>query len=412
MSATIASIEGKAIRDSRGVPTLSITVHGSDGSRGTFDVPSGASTGIHEAHELRDDDSRVGGVSNALSILEQQIAPALIGKELAAQKEVDDCLIRLDGTPNKSRLGGNTLIGISIACAKAAALSADKEVWDYLHAAYFDDGEPALPRLYANLVNGGKHAASGPAFQEYHVVPKTTDTAEAARIIGLVQAELGRMAAHDFGDVAIGDEGGYALPVTDIGVPLRMLAEASVGAGVREKVDFALDVAASSFWNAAGNVYDIGGRKCTASELSDIYRTLSSAYGLLSIEDPFHEDDFQSFAELRAALPSVMLVGDDLTTTNASRLTQAIEGGSIDALIIKPNQIGTLTETVGTMKLAHARGIKCIVSHRSGETMDDFIADLAYAAGAFGIKLGARGQEEREAKYARLEALEAMQRAL
>jgi enolase len=409
MSVTIFSVQGRSITDSRGIPTLSVTVKGIDGSTGTFDVPSGASTGIHEAHELRDDGTSHGGVQHALALLETEIAPALIGKDLLAQEEIDTLLITLDGTPTKERLGGNTLIGVSIALAKAAAASANKELWQHLHDSYFSEGETAFPRLYANLINGGKHASTALAFQEYHVVPKTTDMQEASSLIARVQESLGAKIAEHYAEVNMGDEGGYALPTADITKPLALLEETTEELGVRDQVDFALDVAASSFFDVTSGKYMIVDMPYDAPALTHVYENLSTAYGLLSIEDPFAEEDFAAFASLKGRVGATFLVGDDLTTTSRERLAQAIEMKSIDAIIIKPNQIGTLTETIGTMKLARKNGIKCIISHRSGETLDTFIADLAYASGAFGIKLGAHGPAEREAKYARLLTIEQAQ---
>lgn len=404
MTPTITSITGKMILDSRRTPTLSVTVEGSDGSAGTFSVPSGASTGVHEAHELRDNGTSHGGVIRALAILEDEIAPALVGKSLHAQEEVDRTLIALDGTANKERLGGNTTIGVSIACAKAAAASDRREVWQYLHHKYWSKKKAAMPRLYANLVNGGKHAETALTFQEYHVVPKTTDMKEASEIIAKIQERLGKIIENKFGHVRVGDEGGYALPVADVEEPLALLEQAAKETNMRDQVDFALDVAASSFFDGA--TYRVAGESFDAPSLASLYERLSGKYGLLSVEDPFAEEDFASFASLSSRVPGVLLVGDDLTTTNKERLERAISEKSIDAIIIKPNQIGTLTETIETMKCAEENGIKCIVSHRSGETLDAFIADLAYASGAFGIKLGAHGPKEREAKYARLIGIE------
>ncbi len=403
---TISCIIGKTVFDSRKVPTLSVTVEGSDGSRGTFSVPSGASKGAHEAHELRDNDTPHGGVIRALDLLETEIAPALIGKKLLAQEEIDELLISLDGTSNKEHLGGNTLIGVSIAVAKAAAASQKKEVWQYLHDTYWNNQKPAFPRLYANLINGGKHAETALAFQEYHVVPKTTNMKEASALVASIQEKLGRNIEKKFGHVNTGDEGGYALPVTDVEEPLALLQEAVVSLGVEDNVEFALDVAASSFFDTDKNTYVIDGIEYGIADLESLYEKLSTSYKLLSLEDPFSENDFASFAKLSNHLGGVLCVGDDLTTTNKERLLRAASERSVNALIIKPNQIGTLTETIATMKCAEQSGIKCIVSHRSGETCDDFIADLAYASSVFGIKLGAHGPKEREAKYSRLLTIE------
>ncbi len=406
MTPTITSITGKMILDSRRNPTLSITVEGSDGSSGTFSVPSGASTGAHEAHELRDNNTPQGGVVRALSLLEEEIAPALIGNSLYAQNENDKAMITLDATPDKGRLGANTLIGVSVAIAKAAAASKGVEVWQYLHDTFFADRKAGFPRLYANLINGGKHAQTQLAFQEYHIVPKTTNMGEASSLIARIQERMSEDIIRQYGPVKRGDEGGFALPVSDVEKPLGLLRNAVFELGLQEQVDFALDVAASSFFDAGKREYVANGTSYNAQGLTDLYKYLSEKYNLLSIEDPFGEEDFASFASLPQFVGDTLRVGDDLTTTNKERLSHAIREKSIDAIIIKPNQIGTLTETVETMELAHANGLKCIVSHRSGETLDSFIADLAYASGAFGIKLGAHGPSEREAKYARLMAIE------
>lgn len=405
MSATISSIKGERITDSRGNPTISVSVTASDGSTGIFSVPAGASTGIHEAHELRD--GGTGDVTGALALIANEIAPALLGMDVSAQEYIDRKMIALDGTPNKERLGGNTMIGISVACAKAAAHSAGKEVWQYLHDAHFADKESAFPLLYANLINGGKHAQTALAFQEYHVVPKTRNMKEASSLVARIQEELGRMIKERYGSAPIGDEGGYALPESNVETPLLLLEEASRAAGALEEVSFALDVAASSFFDKEKNAYEIAGTSYGNAELTALYDRLVIRFGLLSIEDPYQEEAFEAFAQLRGNTTSLFLrVGDDLTTTNKERLSRAIQEKSIDAIIIKPNQIGTLTETIETMKSAEENGIKCIVSHRSGETSDDFIADLAYASAAFGLKLGARGPSKREAKYSRLLSIE------
>lgn len=406
MSITIAAIEGESILDSRGVPTLSVTVRGSDGSLGNFSVPSGASTGIHEAYELRDDGASHGGVNRALGLLHAEISDALVGMDLYDQQGIDDKLRTLDGTPNKMRLGGNTLIGVSIAVAKAAAAAEGSELWKFLHLKYFQDRETAFPRLYANLINGGKHAETKLAFQEYHIVPKSTVPHEALTLISRIQESLYQLCLDRFGVVSIGDEGGYALPLTDVEEPLKILLEVVTSLGVRDEVDFALDVAASSFFEQVADGYRVGGDIFTKDHMTELYQSFTKEYPLLSIEDPFHEEDFISFSELKKHIGTTLRVGDDLTTTSRDRLLQALENKSVDALIIKPNQIGTLTETIETMKSAHENGVACIVSHRSGETLDSFIADLAYASSAFGIKAGARGPEAREAKYDRLLAIE------
>lgn len=406
MTTTIQSVTGEAIADSRGVMTLLVTVVGSDGSRGSFAVPSGASTGANEAFELRDDGTSKGGVTHALSMLTGEISNALVGKDIFAQKEIDEMLIALDGTSNKRRLGGNTLIGVSIALCKAAAKASGKEVWEHIHDSYFNTREVRFPRLYANIINGGKHAKTALAFQEYHIVPKVTSPGEALVLIATIQNALYDVVNKRFGNVVVGDEGGYALPLTDVVEPLTLLQKVVNDLGLTDMVDFALDVASSSFFDHEKGVYMIDGVTYEEETMMSLYEKITAQFPMLSIEDPFDEEDFASFATMRKYIGKTLRVGDDLTTTNKERLLKAIHEASVDALIIKPNQIGTLTETIETMQCALEHGVACIVSHRSGETLDDFIADLAYASGAFGIKAGARGPKEREAKYARLLAIE------
>lgn len=400
----VSDVFAECIADSRNVPTLRVTVTGSDGSKGMFSVPSGASTGIHEAHELRDDGTSHGGVTKACELINTEIVNAIRGVSLFSQEEVDSLMIKLDGTETKLRLGGNSLIGVSVALAKAAASSKKVPVWKYLHDVYFSDRQLEFPRLYANLINGGKHASTALAFQEYHVVPKTKIPSEALQIIQTIQDALKSHAEHRFGVLSVGDEGGYALPYTDVIAPLTLLKEVVEELGLQEQVDFALDVASSSFYDVDAQVYRIDNVPYSSETLTKLYETIAGRFPMVSVEDPFNEDAFDDFAQLKRSV-TFLRVGDDLTTTSKSRLEKAITLDSVDALIIKPNQIGTLTETIETMRFAFKNNIKTIVSHRSGETMDDFIADLAYASGSFGIKAGARGPKEREAKYTRLLAI-------
>jgi enolase len=405
MAFEITNIEGKEILDSRGNPTIEVTVT-AGGVSASFAVPSGASTGVHEAHELRDDATSHGGMARACMELDSVIMPALIGFDVLNQKGFDETMITLDGTPNKSKLGGNTILGVSVASAKVAATLSGKPLYEYLRTLASIAPSRNAPYLYANLINGGKHAHNGLAFQEYHLVPQGETLTESLSILEAVQKELKELVVEKFGkNISLGDEGGFDIPSTQIEEPLQLLQQASVKAGFADKVRFALDVAASSFYNEASKTYRVDGEEITEEVLMARYGELIKNYNLLSIEDPFHEEAFDAFASLKETHPTVVIVGDDLTVTNVKRLTQAVEKKSVSALIIKPNQIGSLTETLQTMEYARAHGIECIVSHRSGETLDDFIADLTVAFSCFGIKAGARGPKEREAKYARLQAI-------
>ncbi len=395
----ISAILAEEIKDSRGNPTIKVTIS-VGGVSDSFSVPSGASTGIHEAHELRDGDGR--GVKDAIKKINDTIAPALIGKNVLNQKEIDKIMLVLDGTPNKDNLGGNSMIGVSIACAKVAAKVTNREVYEYLRTLEEMKSSRKTPYLFMNLINGGKHAKNDLAFQEYHIVPETSNTAEAINIGIKIQNTLKEIIVKDLGEesLVLGDEGGFAPKTSDICKPLTYLTEAIEKNNLQDKVRLALDVAASSFYE--NGVYKIANKNVASEGLMDIYNSLISEFNLFSIEDPFDEEDFENFKKLKEKNPSLYVVGDDLTVSNKFRLSRAIENKSINAIIIKPNQIGTLSETLETMKLARENDIEIIVSHRSGETDDDFIADLAYAFGCFGFKSGSPLKPERMVKYQRL----------
>ncbi|HTE48799.1 MAG TPA: phosphopyruvate hydratase [Candidatus Paceibacterota bacterium] len=395
----ITKILAEEINDSRGNPTIKVTVYSGD-NFGSFAVPSGASTGVHEAHELRDNDGK--GVKDAIHNVNAVIAPPLIGKNVLDQNEIDRNMIELDGTPNKDNLGGNSMIGVSIACAKAAAKVSNQEVYQYLQTLAEIKQSRAVPYLYMNLINGGKHAENGLAFQEYHVVPKTDNAQEAVSIGIAMQNALKEIILKDLGkdSTIFGDEGGFAPKTKDVRKPLIYLREAIKQNNLQDKVHLSLDIAASSFYQ--DGIYQIAGENVSKEGLTAIYSSLIAEFNLFSIEDPFNEEDFESFKRLKDNNSGLKVVGDDLTVTNKILLQKAITNGSITAMIIKPNQIGTLSETLETMKLARENGVELIVSHRSAETDDDFISDLAYAFGCFGLKAGAPSKPERMIKYQRL----------
>jgi enolase len=399
MENKITKILAEEIKDSRGNPTLKVTVWSGNNS-GSFSVPSGASTGAHEAHELRDSDNK--GVKNAIEKVNNIIAPALIGADILNQKEIDRIMLALDGTPNKDNLGGNSMIGVSIACAKVAAKVSEVEVFEHLRTLAEIKPSRRVPHLYMNLINGGKHAQNGLAFQEYHIVSNTLDAEEAVNIGIKIQKSLKKIIANDLGDdsLMLGDEGGYAPKTSNIRKPLEYLTQAIKENDLGDKVRLALDVASSSFYS--DEKYKVDGKEINKEELADIYDSLIKEFDLLSIEDPFDEEDFKSFAKLKEDQDGLIIVADDLTVTNKVLLEEAINKKSINGMIIKPNQIGTLSETLETMRLARENNIELIVSHRSGETDDDFIADLAYAFGCFGLKSGSPVKPERMVKYQRL----------
>lgn len=406
MKTSIKKISAEEIIDSRGNPTLAVTVQ-TQGGKGTFGVPSGASTGTNEALELRDGDkARFGGkgVLKAAANVNGVLNDALIGMDAKDQEALDRKMLELDGTPNKSNLGGNALIGVSVAAAKAAAAAQGLEHYQWLKE--FANGiKPSrkLPFLGMNLVNGGKHAATRVAFQEYKVAPQTDDIQEALNIGTSIMHALKKRIAKEYGpaNANVGDEGGFAPDLDSVRRPLELFMETAAELGLDSRIKLALDVAASSFYLADKDAYEYDGAVHSAAELESLLRSIIKDFPMLYIEDPFNEDKFADFARLNADA-GIIIVGDDLTVTNPAILQKAIDAKAVSGIIIKLNQIGTLTETLDCMRLARANGVECIVSHRSGETNDDFIADLAFATGAFAVKFGGPQRGERVAKYNRL----------
>lgn len=398
---TIDDIHAEEIVDSRGTPTLHVVVS-SGGFTGVFDVPSGASTGAHEAYELRDTGKHV---TTAVANVNTKIRDALLGHDVVDQKGIDTILLTLDGTPNKKELGGNAIIGVSVACAKAAAQALGMELYVYLQGLATMAPSQKTPYIYMNIINGGKHATNGLAFQEYHIVPQVDTVAEAVAMGAHIQDVLRKNIIARYGEdsVVLGDEGGFAPAIQNVREPLVLIAEAIIEAGYSGKVRLALDVAASSFFEHG--TYIVDGKNITPQELYALYESLIAEFDISSIEDPFDEEDFTSFTKLHQQYPNLFVVGDDLTVTNTERLRLAIEKKSINAMIIKPNQVGSLSETLAAMAMARAHDIHLIVSHRSGETDDTFIADLAYAFGCFALKSGAPRKPERKVKYDRLEMI-------
>lgn len=399
----ITKVSAREILDSRGSPTLEVSAY-SDQNVGTFSVPSGASTGIHEALEKRDGDKsrfRGLGVLKAVESVEKIISHALSGFDPCDQKKIDGELLRLDGTSNKTNLGGNAAIGVSIACAKLAAKLNGIETFEYLKTLRNIKPSRKTPLLFMNLVNGGKHSQSSLAFQEYHVVPMVEDIEESLDIGTKIQYGLKKKLVEKLGSSSAnyGDEDGFVPSTSSVKKPLELLLEVIEENKLLDKVKLSLDTAASSFYN--GLAYEFDGKKYSPDELLSFYDLLINSFPIILIEDPFFEEDFSSFAKLLSQ-KKIHVMGDDLTVTNSSRLKEAVSQKSIDAIIIKPNQIGTLTETLEAMEMARENNIECVISHRSGETTDDFIADLAYAFGCYGIKSGAPHGGERVAKYNRL----------
>ncbi len=408
MPETIQNITGREILDSRGNPTLEVTVV-TENHSGVFAVPAGVSAGEHEAHQLRDNDKhRFGGkgVQTALSRLQEYIVPALHRVEITSQKEIDTILQETDGTKTKEFLGGNTVTGTSLAAARAAANSQGQELFEYLRGIAEIPPSRSAPLLFMNIIEGGLHASSPLAFQEIHLVPQTESIEEGLRMGWQIQAELKKILQDNVSSIStnVGDEGGFVPNISDISAAFEYLKQAAQVSNSLDGVKFSTDVAASSFYKEGS--YRLGDTIFTRDGLLELYSDLIQSYPISFIEDPFEENDFESFAQLHKQYDDLLVVGDDLTVTDSELTRRALEQKSINALIVKPNQAGTLSETLETMQLARENNLECIVSHRGGETNDSFVADLAFAFGCFGIKAGGLRRGERLAKYNRLWQIE------
>jgi len=423
----IDRIEAKSILDTRGRPTIETTLF-SGALEATASVPSGKSTGSHEALELRDADD---SVAQAIKNVNDEIATAIIGRDFNSLDELDDFLISLDGTPNKSRLGANAILSVSIAAMRLSALQENMPLWEAI--AKRAGTTPSSPRLFVNVMNGGAHVhpavalprpfvASGEEgakgdgfplpFQEYLLVVegKTSETFPLAQELFTKLGEVLRKS--DFlsncgsltssGDVPMGDEGGYAPTFDTLEKPFEILASLIAG---QPNVSVAIDAAASELFH--DGAYQLLDKSYSAEELTTIYGSITGKYSLHSIEDPFAENAPDDFAQLTTSLGGkILIIGDDLTVTNPMRIIEAAKDKEINAVIIKPNQIGTVKEALEAVRATYAAGFKAVASHRSGETNDTFIADFAYGIGAHGLKAGGFVQPERLVKYERLLAIE------
>jgi enolase len=407
--AKLTGLSALEVLDSRGNPTVAVTAHTDRGS-GRAIVPSGASTGVHEAVELRDGDpKRYGGkgVTKAVGNVEGEIARRLANFDVNNQKGVDEALIELDGTPNKSRLGANAILGVSLAVAHAAAQAKGVPLYRYLGG----DGASLLPMPMANILNGGAHADTSVDLQEFMVCPVGASRfSEAMRAVSEVYHALKGVLKKQGLATGVGDEGGFAPDLRSNEDALKLIVEAIQKAGYQpgKDVAIALDPAASEFYKNGKYELKGEGRSLDAAALVKLYEDWSGRYPIVSIEDGMAEDDWDGWKQLTDAIgDKVQLVGDDLFVTNVTRLKQGIERGVANSILIKVNQIGTLTETLDAIDLARSAGYSAVISHRSGETEDTTIADLVVATGAGMIKTGAPARSERVAKYNRLLQIEA-----
>ncbi len=406
---SISSLHARQILDSRGNPTLEAECVLSDGSFGRAAVPSGASTGTHEALELRDGDKNIyqgKSVMKAVSHVNGPIAKALKGMDVSDQQKVDHAMLKLDGTPNKSVLGANAILGVSMAVARARAVSEKKPLWQSLAEQFGVKNPVSLPVPMMNVINGGAHADSGLSFQECMIVPTDFPSFSEALRAGAEIFHTLKKILKDLGHVtAVGDEGGFAPHVKSSDEALSVLMQAIEQAGYKGKVQLALDCAASEF--CKGGMYTVDGKLMNSGELVDFYGLLLAKFPIVSIEDSHSEDDWTGFAAMQAKYGSrVQLVGDDLFVTNTERVKKGIAEKSANAVLIKLNQIGSLTETVETIQMCQATGWNSIASHRSGETEDSFIADLAVGLQTGQIKTGSLSRTDRVCKYNQLLRIE------
>ncbi len=391
----IEKITVHEISDSRGEPTIE-AVLSAGGGVFSAQIPSGKSRGKSEAAVLSTD--------SAQNALKEFVAHAVIGKDFENIRALDSKLITLDGTANKSRIGGNLALGISVSFARALAASRGMELWEVLKEEFFPKENASLPFIFSNLINGGAHANNNLDIQEYMIIVDTSASVSTSfkklkDFFGKLRKALSREKGS--AEIPFGDEGGYSLNFSDNFAPIEILQKLIRSEKLDGEFRIGLDAAASSFYK--GGAYHFGGQGVSAVELLNVYAGyFSRASSLYSIEDPFAETDHNGFRDLLAKFPDKLIVGDDITVTNQALIAKLTEGKCINGVIIKPNQIGTLTETCEAMRAAKARSVKCIVSHRSGETQDSFIIHIARAGGAYGVKIGAPSKSERLSKFEEL----------
>lgn len=400
MSLEIEKIQAREILDSRGNPTIEVDVWTGCGF-GRAAVPSGASTGVHEALELRDGGDRYDGkgVLKAVKNVNEVIAPKIIGMNAIAQCEIDEVMIELDGTPNKANLGANAILGVSLGVAKAAASSLELPLYRYLGGV----STSRLPVPSFNVLNGGKHAGNELSIQEFMIEPVGAKSfKEGLRMAVETYHALGKILQGRYGVSAtnVGFEGGYAPPLSKTRDALDAIMRAIDETGYNEEIRIGLDSAASSFY--ADGSYSMDGNRLSPDEMVDYYADLVSTYPIILLEDPFEEEAYEDFAKLTARLPNTIIVGDDIYVTNPTRLKKGIEMHATNALLLKLNQIGSVSEAFDTARMAFRAGFKIMASHRSAETEDNSLADVAVALGVELLKTGAPARSERTAKYNQL----------
>lgn len=412
----INRIRAIEILDSRGNPTIKAFIELENGLTAAASLPSGASTGKYEALELRDSDPKRYqglGVKKAVNNVNTILAKFLKGVDIESLKEIDQKMLEIDGTENKSNLGANSILSVSLAAVRALSLAKKQPLWKTINEYYFPKTTPAFPRLMVNVINGGKHANWNFDIQEFIISPKISQPSESVRIASEIFHSLGKILKDNGYSTLVGDEGGYSPNLQSNRQAFEVIIKAVNKAAYKLTidVDLAIDVAASELYEDNRYHFKKEGRTLTSEDLINYYLDLKTEYPIYSFEDPFSEDDWQGFKNLTQKLAEInksatLVIGDDLYTTNPARIKGGIEEKATNAVLIKPNQIGTLLETTQAIKTGKQGGLKIVVSHRSGETEDPFIADLAYATGADFIKSGSVTRSERLCKYNRLIEIE------
>ncbi len=409
----ITSIKALEILDSRGKPTLRSFITLEDGSVQSASVPSGASTGKYEALELRDADAKrfAGqGVLKAVENVNGPIASALKGKDIEDVNALDKIMIELDGTENKSKLGANAILSVSMAAVRAAASEKKQPLWKFINEYYFPGVKPSFPRLMVNLINGGKHANWNFDIQEFIIMTTATKPSESTRVAAEIFAALGKQLKKGGFSQLVGDEGGYSPAFTSNEQAYEAILQAAETAGYENMKDFefGMDAAASEFYENGSYILKKDNKKVSPDELIEIYSEIGQKYHVQSFEDPFDQDDWKAFINFTAMAEKFkfQVVGDDLLVTNPKRIEKAITEKAANAVLVKLNQIGSVSETVAAVQMAKKAGWNSVISHRSGETEDSFIADFAYGSGANMIKTGSMSRSERLAKYNRLIEIE------
>ena len=403
----IIDIKAREVLDSRGNPTIETEIITGEGY-GSAIVPSGASTGKHEALELRDKNERYSGkgVLNAVRNVNENITPLLIGMDIRKQKEIDRVMIEEDGTENKSNFGANAILSVSLAAARCAADTLNTPLYQYIGGL----NTYVLPVPMMNVINGGEHAGNELDFQEFMIMPVGAKSfSEAVRICAETYHLMKKIIEKKYGkgSTNVGDEGGYAPPMKEISEPLEVIMTALEELSYKDVVKIALDTASSSFYDEKSKAYNAMGKKMSSGDLIDLFADVCSKYPIISLEDPMAEDDFEGFIEITKRLgKNIQIVGDDNFVTNRNKLSKGIKNGACNSLLLKVNQIGSLTEAIDTANLAYRNGYSVVVSHRSGETEDTMIADIAVGLSSGQIKTGAPSRSERCAKYNRLLRIE------